>query len=144
PTDGPDSNTVPEPVPKSDRYNRPGTAGTEAALKLSLAHASERYKQAQKAKRSYQTQKRSAAARADYAEAKEHFRQAATHLRSGLKLAASVLRSVPYIIRAKRERATSGKTEKGKKELPHAQHEVEEGDDVLRDGYGEDQEEHER
>ncbi|SPQ20004.1 94a36a80-d35d-42d5-9b5e-eaef1dc9a9b6 [Thermothielavioides terrestris] len=82
---------------------RPGTSGTEAALKTSRRLASEQLRQAERAERVYRARKRAAAARANYAEARSHLRQAREHLALGARLLFGVVRWLPYVWREKSE-----------------------------------------
>ena len=91
-------------LPQPNKYHRPGTAGTEAALKFNRHQASEKLRQATRVERAYKTKKRSAAARANYLEAKAHFHQAGKDFKIGVSLAVSVVKSVPYLLNEKRER----------------------------------------
>ncbi|KAL2016149.1 hypothetical protein VTK56DRAFT_4117 [Thermocarpiscus australiensis] len=98
--DDPVSKPLPDP---NVTPQRPGTSGTEAALKMTRRAASEQLRQAERAERAYRARKRAAAARANYADARGHFRQALEHLRLGLKLALAVVRSAHYVVSEKRE-----------------------------------------
>ncbi|KAK0714959.1 hypothetical protein B0H67DRAFT_644763 [Lasiosphaeris hirsuta] len=89
---------------------RPGTAGTEAAIRDNLLRASksireaeERLERAKRAERLYKVKKRSASARANRVEAKAHFREAFEHLGLSIRLAWSVVQSAPYVLLDKRE-----------------------------------------
>ncbi|KAL2153320.1 hypothetical protein VTH82DRAFT_4475 [Thermothelomyces myriococcoides] len=109
PLPDPGSPTVPQ---------RPGTSGTEAALKMTRRQASERYRQAERAERTYRAKKRAAMTRANYADAKENFRQARSHFALGCKLLVAVVRGCPYVLREKREaRRAKAEEEKRRKVL---------------------------
>lgn len=105
----PDSSVVPQ---------RPGTSGTEAALKMTRRRASEKYRQAERAERAYRAKKRSAMTRANYADAKDNFRQARTHFGLGCKLLVAAVRGWPYVVRDKMEaRRKKAEEEKRRKVL---------------------------
>ncbi|KAK4103544.1 hypothetical protein N658DRAFT_522221 [Parathielavia hyrcaniae] len=95
----PDPTTTTTPIP----HQRPGTSGTEAALKTTRRRAMENLRQAERAERAYRARKRSAVTRANYADAGDHFRQAREHFALGVRLLAAVVRGWPYVLRDKRE-----------------------------------------
>ncbi|KAK3294734.1 uncharacterized protein B0H64DRAFT_375491 [Chaetomium fimeti] len=122
PTTEDEDNSKPLPDPSTDgqkqKPQRPGTSGTEAALKVSRRQASEKFRQAERAERAYRAKKRSAATRANYADAKDHFRQAREHFGLGFKLLSAVVKGWPYVLREKREaRRLRGEEEKRRKVL---------------------------
>ncbi|KAK4042828.1 hypothetical protein C8A01DRAFT_44186 [Parachaetomium inaequale] len=103
-------------LPDDPQQQRPGTSGTEAALKITRRRASEKYRQAERAERAYRAKKRSAATRANYGDAKDHFRQAREHFGVGVKLLVAVVKGWPYVLREKREaRRLKGEEEKRRK-----------------------------
>ncbi|KAH6631910.1 hypothetical protein F5144DRAFT_602673 [Chaetomium tenue] len=116
-----DGESKPLPDPTTDaqqKPQRPGTSGTEAALKVSRRQASEKFRQAERAERAYRAKKRSAATRANYADAKEHFKQAREHFGLGVRLLTAVVKGWPYVLREKREaRRLKGEEEKRRKVL---------------------------
>src|SRR4051812_34535742 len=117
----PPSNTkpLPSPTPNDDSIRlpkRPGTSGTEAALKTTRRQASATLKQASRAERVYRARKRSAASRANLIDAQDHLRQARQHFALGAKLLGAVVRGWPYVLREKWEaRRVKGEEEKRKK-----------------------------
>ncbi|KAK3323575.1 hypothetical protein B0T19DRAFT_208859 [Cercophora scortea] len=89
---------LPDPRPR-----RSGTSSPDDELKVFRRQASERLRRAQREEMTYKARTKSAAAHAESLQAKAHFREASKHLRFGLQLAVSVVKSVPYLIRDKRE-----------------------------------------
>ncbi|KAK3398480.1 hypothetical protein B0T20DRAFT_507018 [Sordaria brevicollis] len=77
---------------------RPSTAGTEAALRLSRHHAAEALKQARRAERAYTSRKRAKLARANRAEAAEHFRQAKGHTKLAVGLGWGWVKGWRYLV----------------------------------------------
>lgn len=106
PTPTPQADTKPLPSPTIlpvQPAQRPGTSGTEAALKTSRRHASQQFRQAERAERAYRAKKRAAATRANYGDAKDHFKQAREHFGLGVKLLVAVVKGWPYVLREKKE-----------------------------------------
>ncbi|KAK3688440.1 hypothetical protein B0T22DRAFT_153827 [Podospora appendiculata] len=85
------------------RSRRSGTSSPDEELKAFRWQASEKLRRAQREEMTYKARMKSAAAHAESRQAKAHFREASKHLRYGLQLAVSVVKSVPYLIRDKRE-----------------------------------------
>ncbi|KAK4238183.1 hypothetical protein C8A03DRAFT_15324 [Achaetomium macrosporum] len=109
-----------KPLPEPDvveEPKRPGTSGTEAALKITRRRASQKLRQAERAERLYRAKKRSAATRANYADAKDHLRQAKEHFKLGFKLLVAVVKGVPYVLREKHEVKRLKKEEEKRKKV---------------------------
>ena len=113
-----ESKPLPSPTIQAVPQGRPGTSGTEAALKTTTRRASEKLRQAERAERAYRAKKRSAATRANLADAKDHLRQAKEHFGLGIKLLVAVAKGWPYVLREKREaRRLRAEEEKRRKVL---------------------------
>ncbi|KAH7631344.1 hypothetical protein B0T09DRAFT_383207 [Sordaria sp. MPI-SDFR-AT-0083] len=126
----------PDPLKNANAHHpqRPSTAGTELALRLSRRQASEALKEAQRAERAYTSRKRARLARANKVEAAAHFRQAKEHFALAVGLSWRWVRGVPCLIeqgweerkrvwaeekreeREKREEVVAVKDSKGKGE----------------------------
>ncbi|PSR83708.1 hypothetical protein BD289DRAFT_352749, partial [Coniella lustricola] len=105
---------------------RPGTSGTEMMLTNNRRRASNRLRDARKKEREYLNQKRSTAARADFNEAKSHFKQGLQHNWTAAKLTFGVVKSLGYIIRNKKDRASRRSEEKRKARAAEHQRKLEE------------------
>lgn len=100
---GASTTSKPLPEPSEQQPQRPGTSGTEAALKTSRRRATEQLRHAERAERVYRAKKRAAATRANYTEAKAHLRQAREHLGLGVRLLVAVVKGTPFVVREKWE-----------------------------------------
>ncbi|KAK0743734.1 hypothetical protein B0T18DRAFT_328520 [Schizothecium vesticola] len=98
---------LPDPLgdqqPPIIQPQRPGTAGTEAALKINIHRASEQLRQAQQAERMYRAMKRAASVHANRTEARAHFAQSVEHLQLGVRKGFLGVVGFPHIIREKFE-----------------------------------------
>ncbi|KAH6635236.1 hypothetical protein B0J18DRAFT_406797 [Chaetomium sp. MPI-SDFR-AT-0129] len=97
------SKPLPDPATSQVHHRRPGTSGTLAALQTTRRQASEKFRQADRAERTYRATKWSAAARANRAEAGDHFRQSRQHFTLGCRLLVEAVRGWPYVLRERRE-----------------------------------------
>ncbi|KAK4109899.1 hypothetical protein N656DRAFT_307621 [Canariomyces notabilis] len=124
-----ESSSKPLPADPEDLVvplQRPGTSGTEAALKMTTRQASQRLRQAERAERAYRARKRSAAARANWASSKDNFRQAKEHFALGVKLMVAVVKGAPYVVREKQEARRAKRDEAKRKKVEEKRRKLEE------------------
>jgi hypothetical protein len=120
---------APEPPPAHEKPKaamRPGTSGTEALLVTNTRKASDRFKQAQRAERTYIAKKRSAIARANFSDAKSHYKESASHLKSAITLTFAVMRMSPYLVSEKNEARQLKADERKRRRLQDQQKRLEE------------------
>jgi hypothetical protein len=118
PADTTTTKPLPSPtIPPNQPAKRPGTSGTQAALKTSRRHASEKFRQAERAEHTYRAKKRAAATRANYADAKDNFKQAREHFGLGVKLLVAVAKGWPYVLREKKEGRRLKREEKKRRKV---------------------------